>query len=542
MERMSMGRAQRQVRFAPTCHTEFDRGVATIVDAIRPTLGPIPRTVAVKRAVSTVSPEILDSGAQISRRITSVEHRASDPGAMFLRGLLFRVNEEVGDGTAMTAVLFHHVLMQGRKAVAAGFSAPLLRTHLERLANDVARAVMAQAKPVVDRETLAAVASSACHDAELAALLGDVADVVGEHGRVEYRPSHRRESWQEFVQGSYWESGLLSAAVFADAVRQRTDIRDAAVLVTNLALDDPYHLVPVLNAAKTQAGGVIIIAKSISSEVKALLHRNNDLQAFPLLAVKSPVAAQRESLADLGVLTGARVFLEEAGDTLLGFTAEHLGRARSAWATSRQFGLVGGMGDARTMQHHVDALVAALRRDSKDADGDQVRQRLGTFQGVTATVWIGASSDAEQKYRTAIAERGLDVVRSAIRGGVVPGGGASLVHAATRLQAQPALTSDPEEPVALRMVLNALDAPITELLQNCGYAPATIVEGLRRAGASSVFDAVQGQQRSAASARVIDPARVVAVAARAAIRAAALALTIDAVVHTASNDISVNPE
>ncbi len=527
----------------PECHDAFDRGVRAIVDAIGPTLGPVPRMVAVERAVSSVAPEILDSGAVIARRITSLSNPDEDPGAMFIRGVLHRIFEEVGDGTATAAVLFAAVLAGGRKAVAAGVPVQPLRGRLERLGDDVYRAVMAQARPVTRQEVLTRVAASACHDAELATLLGEAMDVVGEHGQMNTRPSNRRESWREFVRGSFWESGLLSTPDFRDPVARRTEIHDAAVLLTNLEINDQADAIRILTTVReTGAGGLIILAKSISTEVKALLHANSNLQAFPVVAVKSPPHKEREALEDLAVMTGGRLFLSGAGATLTGVTADSFGQARTGWATGKQFGLIGGQGDVQAIRAHVAALANALRSSPRDETSQSLVERLGRFQGASATIWVGASTDSEGKHRTNVAERGIRVLRHALRDGVVPGGGAVLAHGGDRLERRLAESTDEIERFALKIVRDALRAPAETILQNSGREPALAIDAMLRAGPTAGVNALDGMPVDMYEAGIVDPARVIATAARGAIRSAALALSIDVVIHTHSTEISVNPE
>jgi chaperonin GroEL len=499
--------------------------------------------VAVERGVSTVAPEILDSGALIARRITSISQPDEDPGAMFIRGVLHRVYEEVGDGTATTAVLFASVLAEGRKAVAAGVPVQPLRSHLERLGNDVFRALMGQSRPVTNRDVLTRVASSACHDAELADLLGESMDVVGAYGQVDLRPSHLRESWQEFVRGSFWESGLLSTPDFRDPVAQRTEMNDAAILLTNLALEDQNDAIRILTAVRgADASGLIILARSVSTEVKALLHANSNRHTFPIVVVKAPAHMEQEALTDLAVMTGGQMFLSGAGDTLDRVATGSFGHARTAWATSRQFGLINGQGSAQSIRTHVTALTNAYRRSSRQETRTNLGERLGRFQGVSATIWIGASTDTESKHRHQVAERGIRVLRHALHDGVLPGGGAAFLHCSDRLERQMDLSTDECERFALRIVLQALRAPATMILANAGHQSALALDSMRQSGSPYGFDVLKGAQSDMHEAGIVDSARVMATAARGAIRSAALALSIDVVIHSHATEISVNPE
>lgn len=534
---------RRRVRLAPTSHRDIDRGVRMIVEAIRPTLGPIPRAVAVARPVRTMVPDLLDDGATIARRISALPDVHADPGAMLVRGMLWRLHEEVGDGTASAATLFASILAAGRRAIAAGVPAQPLRAAIEGLGDRIFADVMDQARPCSSRADLVNIARSVSHDDELAELLGDCADVVGGTGQIDLRLSRRHESWREFVQGSYWESGLLSATAFGDAARQRTEMHDAAILLTDLAIDDPRDMVLVLeNVHASGAGGLLVIAQSIAPPLAGLLHANSDPGTFPIVAVKPPVHAPRGTLEDLALMTGGRVFHREAGDSLRGFTAGDLGSARTAWATRQQFGVTGGQGEPHAIRHRVDDLQRTHRQTTdKEAEADILR-RLGVFQGTSATVWVGARSDLEATTRMGRATRTVPIVRAALRDGVVPGGGAALLHCQRRVEELRTDTCDEIAAAAARIVHASLEAPAATLLENCGFDAPPILARMRERGSGTGFDAVNGRLGDMHEMGIVDPATVIATVARTAIRSAALALTIDVVVHTNATDASVEPE
>ncbi|MGB3306477.1 MAG: TCP-1/cpn60 chaperonin family protein [Thermomicrobiales bacterium] len=534
---------RQRVRLAPTSHRDIDRGVRMIVEAIRPTLGPIPRAVAVARPVRTLAPDLFDDGATIARRISALPDVYADPGAMLVRGMLWRLHEEIGDGTASAATLFASILAAGRRAIAAGVPAQPLRSAIEELGDRVFADVMDQARPCSDRADLVSIARSVCHDDELAELLADCADVVGETGQIDLRLSRRHESWREFVQGSYWESGLLSATAFGDAARQRTEMHDAAILLTDLAIDDPRDMLPVLEAVHASgAGGLLVIAQSIVPALAGLLHANSDPGTFPIVAVKPPVHAPRGTLEDLAIMTGGRVFHKDAGDSLRRFAAGDLGSARTAWATRQQFGLTGGQGDPHAVRCRVDALQRTrLQAGDKEIEADTVR-RLGVFQGTSATVWVGARSDLEAKTRMERATRTVPILRAAMRHGVVPGGGAALLHCQHGVEALQADACDEIGAAAARIVHASLEAPAATLLENCGFAAPPILARIREHGPGAGFDAVNGRLGNMHEMGIVDPAPVIATAARTAIRSAALALTIDVVVHTNAADASADPE
>nr|MBA2468392.1 hypothetical protein [Chloroflexia bacterium] len=337
--------------------------------------------------------------------------------------------------------------------------------------------------------------------------------------------------------------GLLSEATFGDPARQRTDMYDAAILITNLAPDDPGEMIGVLEAVRAKpVGGLLIAARSLSPAVAGLLHANSVPGRFPIVVVKTPVHGQRGAIDDLAVLTGGRPFLKEAGDSLRRFFSNDFGQARTAWVTRQQFGLIGGQGDPQAVRRHTETLRGSHRSaGDKDARRDSL-QRLGTLQGTSATLWIGANSDLEAKNRLAAAGRAAQTLRLALRDGVVPGGGVALLHGQDAMSERLKSSGDEMEEAALRIVIDALRAPAEALLINCGYEPAPVIAGIRRRGAPTGYDVIAGCFGDMHAMGLVDPARVVATAARTAVRGAALALTIDVIVHTRTTEVSTSPE
>ncbi|MGC4190540.1 MAG: TCP-1/cpn60 chaperonin family protein [Thermomicrobiales bacterium] len=541
---MVRSRFDRRIVFAPGSHRAFDRGVEAIARAIRPTLGPIARTVAVERGMRTISPEVLDDGASIARRITSLGDSAMDSGAMYLRGLLWRVHEEAGDGTATAAAIFAAALAEGRRAVAAGIPAQLLRAAIEREAATLETLIAVQAVPVAGEAMLRAMAFAIGDDAKLAALIGEALDVVGAYGQIDLRKGSPRESVVEFVAGSFWESMLLSTPAFTDLVRQRTEIANALVLLTNLDLESPADLIPVLEAARTNedAGGLLILCTAISPAVAGFLHANSQPGVWPILAARTPAVDRSGAIADLATLTGATPLVQEAGMTLATWHPSMLGSARTTWVTRTQFGIVSGGGNPTAIRHHVSNLRSRWNPLSLDADQIGIRDRLGRLYGMSATIRVGGATDAELTHRTAAAERTIRVLRGALDGGVVPGGGASFLHALAALP-ECAGTAHGEIASAARLVVShALRAPISTMLANAGYPVPSTIAKLDATPEGTTFDVMHGQMVDALESGIVDPVHVVTTAVRRALHAAVLALTIDVLLHTGNEAISVSPE
>lgn len=532
------------VVFQPAVGQGFKRGIDALVAAIRPTLGPLPRTVVLPRA-TIGSPEILDNGALIARRVLQLPDRDADAGAMFLRQLLWRQHEREGDGTATAAVLFQAVFDGGLAYIAAGGNAMRLRHGLEVAARLVADALARQATPAEGQAMLRRVALSVCGEAGLADRLGEIFDIIGEYGRLEVRTERGRDLEREYVEGIYWEGGVLSWLLVDDQPKARIDLENPAIFNSDLAFDEPDDLVPVLRAA-AEAGhqALVIVADRIAERAMSLLLANRRAGAMNIVAVKRPGRLQTEAAAaleDLAYLVGGRYFPEAARSDLARLTAADFGRARTAWANRDYFGIVAGRGDPRALRGHIADLRAAYARAADPDDRKRLRERIGKLLGGSATLWLAAATESEAKFRQALAERTAEAVRGALLEGVVPGGGAAFLACREPLAERLAAEADPDIRAALRIVAAALAQPLRVLARNAGYEPAEVFARLSGAGAGHGFDVLTGRVVDMAAAGVLDPASVQRAAAWRAITGAGLALTTDVLVHHRNPVQEYNP-
>jgi chaperonin GroEL len=241
------------VVFQPHAYQSMQEGINTLANVIRPTLGPLPRVVAIDPVMrGNVKPEILDDGGVIARRIVALSDQDQDMGAMFLRQALWRQHEQVGDGTATTAVLFQSLYNQGIKYIVAGGNPMLMRTNLENGLRVILDELQNMAVPLEGRERITQFAETLCHDARLAKMLGEIFDIIGEHGQLEIREGRSRDLEREYIEGAYFEGGLLSRLMFTDPLKCRADLEDAAVLASDLSIQDPDQLVPILQNQVTR--------------------------------------------------------------------------------------------------------------------------------------------------------------------------------------------------------------------------------------------------------------------------------------------------
>lgn len=526
----------RPVVFQPSTHEGLRRGINHIVAAVRPTLGPRPRTVAIERVNREHTPELLDNGGVIARRIIQLADRDADMGAMIVRHLLWRLHEEVGDGTATAAVVFQAVYNQGLRYLAAGGNAQRLRRHLDRGAQAIVDELDGMTIPVEGKRQLAEIAESVCYDRPLAGLLGEIFDIVGETGHVEIRRGNGRELERHYVDGMFLKSGVWSAHMLADQVRQRTDLQNAAVLISDLEIGDPRELVPALDVAVTAGFRTLVImaGKLSDSGIAALLGASRDPEKFQAIAVKTPGLGPLEQAAlmeDLAVLTGGRPLIKAAGNTPRGVRREDFGHARKAWADHAYFGVVGGKGDPRLLRRHIATLREQLQRPDDSAARDRLRERIGKLMGGSATLLIGTSTAAEMEVREEMARQTAGALRAALGDGVLLGAGVSLLHCRSTLRQTLDDRNDPDQQAAYRILHAALEEPVRTIVANAGYDAGAVMGELQHAPPGAGFDVRRGGVVDLAQAGIYDVAAAQKAAVHGAITSAAQALTIDVLIH-----------
>ncbi len=531
---MPRSKTQRVV-FQPSTYQNIQRGVNQMVEAIRPTLGPRPRIVAIDRLLDNKMPELLDNGGTIARRIIQLPNRDEDMGAMLVRDLLCQLQDQVGDGTATAAVLFQSIYNQGVRYLASGGNAMRLHSYLEQGMQVILDHLTSQTIHLAGKEQLAQVAETICHDPPLSRLLGEIFDIIGEYGRLEIRPGRGRDLEREYVEGMYWERGLLSREMIADHNRLRTEFEEAAILISDLEIEGPQQLFPALELAiKADIRALLIVAGKLSDSAIAFLLANKDPEKFQAIAVKTPgwdQAEQAAALEDLAVLTGGRPFVRVAGDTFNQIKPQDFGQARRVWADRRNFGIVGGKGDPRALRQHIAALRAAFDRSVEPIPREKLLKRIGKLLGGSATLWVGGLSELEIEARQELAKRTAAATREAMMEGVVPGGGVALMGCRPALQQKLEQSTDPDERAAYRILTKAVEEPFRTIVANAGYDASEVRAEAKLAGPGHGFDVISEQVTDMAQAGIYDAAIVQKSAVYTAITSAAQALTIDVLIH-----------
>ncbi|HLV36845.1 MAG TPA: chaperonin GroEL [Spirillospora sp.] len=530
--------------FQPTTHKAMQRGINRLASAIRPTLGPAARTVAIDQLVHPGKlPELLDSGGIVARRIIELADRGEDVGAMLLRALVCRQHDDMGDGTATAAVLFQAVFDASLRYVAAGGNAARLRYHLERALPLILNQLDSMTVFVEGKERLVNIANSICHDPPMADLLGEIFDIIGPYGQIDIRKDQARGLRREYVEGMYWNGGLFSRAMIADAANQRTVYENAALFLSDFEVEEPRDLLPLIEAAvEAKISALVIVIRRLSEKAMSLVVAANRPEKLRVMAVKLPGSnpVDRDgALEDLAVLTGAVPLLRVAGSTLESVRPEHFGRSRRAWADLRNFGIVAGKGNTRALRQHLFHLEEQFNRTADPELRKKIQARIGRLMGGSATLYVGGATKLEIEARKALAERTAETLRGAVREGVLPGGGVALLNCRAALEDYD--SADPDERAACQILVKALAEPARVIYANAGYDPSEVMAKLAYAPPGHGFDVITGQIIDMQQAGILDSAPVLKHALRSAVTTAGLALSVDVLVQHRKPETATQP-
>lgn len=535
---------RRLVMSAPESRAAVLRGVDLMAAAVRPTLGPLARTVAITGQMPRSAPELLDSAATIMRRTIQIADPFADMGAMLVRHLAWTVFERAGDGAATAVTLAQALLHAAAPPVAAGADPQMLRRGMERGLSAASQELRGQARPVETAVELARCIAGIARDPELAGVIGEVVEAVGPDGAVLIEDWQGTTTKAEYIDGLRWKGGLLSPYLLA-AGETAGRLSEPRILATDRPLADADDLLPVLEAC-VAAGErhLLVIAPEVSAAALGLLILNRERGVLDgALAVRAPGAGAQQAriLEDIAVATGGRAFLTATGARLSEATIADLGRARQVWATSNTFSILGGRGDRAAVRQRIGAAKAELRAAADD-DGARrdIRERIGKLAGTAAILSVGAPTESARAETRVRIEAAVTAAQAALREGVVPGGGAALLACVPALERLAAgLPAD--EALGARLVARALPSPMRAITVNAGIDPSAVFADVRACEPGWTFDVLQRRWVDAWAAGILDPLPAVLAALEGSVSTAVMALTTDVLIRHKRPEMAKTP-
>ncbi len=515
------------IAFDEEARRGLERGLNTLADAVKVTLGPRGRNVVLEKKWG--APTITNDGVSIAKEI-ELEEPFEKIGAELVKEVAKKTDDVAGDGTTTATVLAQALVREGLRNVAAGSDPIAIKKGIEKAVAAVTEKLLENAKEVETTEQIAATASISAADEQIGALIAEAIDKVGKEGVVTVEESNTFGTELELTEGMRFDKGYLSAYFVTDPDRQEAVFEDPYILIVNSKVSNIKDLLPVVDPVIQSGKQLLIIAEDVEGEALATLVLNKIRGIFKSAAVKAPGFGDRRKamLQDIAILTGGTVISEEVGLKLENATLDMLGTARKVIITKDETTIVQGGGEEEQIAGRVQQIRREIDTTDSDYDREKLQERLAKLAGGVAVIKAGAATEVELKERKHRIEDAVRNAKAAVEEGVLPGGGVALIQAGKDAFASLDLTGD--EAVGARIVEVAIEAPLRQIAANAGLEPGVVADRVRNLPLGHGLNAATGEYGDLAAQGILDPAKVTRSALQNAASIAGLFLTTEAVV------------
>ena len=515
------------IAFDEDARRGLERGMNTLADAVKVTLGPKGRNVVLEKKWG--APTITNDGVSIAKEI-ELEDPYEKIGAELVKEVAKKTDDVAGDGTTTATVLAQALVKEGLRNVAAGANPMALKRGIEKAVESVSEVLGNQAKDVETKEQIAATASISAADTTVGEIIAEAMDKVGKEGVITVEESNTFGLELELTEGMRFDKGHLSQYFVTDAERLETVLDDPYILIHEGKISAVKDLLPLLEKVMQTGKPLAIIAEDVEGEALATLIVNKIRGTFKSVAVKAPGFGDRRKamLGDIAVLTGGTVISDTVGLKLENATLDLLGKARKFTTTKDETTIVEGAGDAEQIQGRVNQIRSEIENSDSDYDREKLQERLAKLAGGVAVIKVGAATEVELKERKHRIEDAVRNAKAAVEEGVLPGGGVALLNAADTAFDKLDLAGD--EATGANIVKVSLEAPLKQIAVNAGLEGGVVAEKVRSLPAGNGLDASNGTYVDMFKAGIIEPAKVTRSALQNAASIAALFLTTEAVV------------
>ncbi|WP_141854597.1 chaperonin GroEL [Kribbella jejuensis] len=515
------------IAFDEEARRGLERGMNTLADAVKVTLGPKGRNVVLEKKWG--APTITNDGVSIAKEI-ELEDPYEKIGAELVKEVAKKTDDVAGDGTTTATVLAQALVREGLRNVAAGANPMGLKKGIEKATEAVSEQLLKLAKDVETREQIASTASISAADTQVGQIIAEAMDKVGKEGVITVEESNTFGLELELTEGMRFDKGYISPYFVTDTERMEAVLDDPYILVVNSKIGSIKDLVPVLEKVMQTGKPLAIIAEDVEGEALATLVVNKIKGTFKAVAVKAPGFGDRRKamLGDIAILTGGEVISEEVGLKLDTVDLELLGQARKIVVTKDETTIVEGSGDADQITGRVNQIRAEIEKSDSDYDREKLQERLAKLAGGVAVIKVGAATEVELKERKHRIEDAVRNAKAAVEEGIVAGGGVALLQAS--VAAFEKLELEGDEATGAQIVRHAVEAPLKQIAVNAGLEGGVVVEKVRNLEPGWGLNAATGEYVDLIKTGIIDPAKVTRSALQNAASIAALFLTTEAVI------------
>ena len=516
----------KQILFDEEARRVLEEGARTVADAVKVTLGPAGRNVLLEKSFG--SPTISKDGVTVAKEIELADN-AKNTGAQLLIEVASQTNDEAGDGTTTATVLAQSMLAAGLKAVTAGANPMFLKRGMEKAVSKIVETLRERAIDVKTPEEMKQVAAIAGNDPQIGELVAEAMREVGKDGVITVEESQGIETTLELVEGMQFDKGYLSPYMVTDSESLTAELEDPVILLYEDKISNVNEIVPLLERVVQANKALLVVAEDVEGEALATLVVNKLRGALDVVAVKAPGFGDRrkETLEDIAILTDGTFLSEDLGVKLENVTLDMLGTASRVVVTNDDTTIIEGAGSADAIKGRIEQLRRAIEETDSNYDREKVEERLAKLAGGVAVIHVGAATETELKEKQHRYEDALSATRVAVEEGIVPGGGAALVHAIPALD--DVEVADEDEQTGVDIVRKALESPLRQLADNAGFEGSVVVRRVAKKDPDIGFDVLSGEYTNMVKAGIVDPLRVTRAALENASSIASMILTTESV-------------
>ena len=520
--------AAKEVRFGEDARSRILKGVNTLANAVKVTLGPKGRNVVLQKSFG--APTITKDGVSVAKEIELAD-AYENMGAQIVKEAASKTSDNAGDGTTTATVLAQAFIREGLKAVAAGINPMDLKRGIDKAVIAAVGELKNLSKPTADDKAIAQVGTiSANSDAAIGDIIATAMKKVGKEGVITVEEGSGLDNELDVVEGMQFDRGYLSPYFINNQQSQQVELDDPYILIHDKKVSNVRELLPVLEAVAKAGMPLLIVAEEVEGEALATLVVNTIRGIVKVAAVKAPGFGDRRKaiLEDIAILTNGQVISEEVGLQLEKATINDLGRAKRVVITKENTTIIDGAGEAEKIQSRIKQIKAQIEETSSDYDREKLQERVAKLAGGVAVIKVGAATEVEMKEKKARVEDALHATRAAVEEGVVPGGGVALIRA---LKAVENLKGDNEDQnLGIAITRRALEAPLREIVFNAGAEPSVIVNQVKEGKGNFGYNAATGEFGDMVAMGILDPTKVTRSALQYASSVAGLAITTEAMV------------
>ena len=520
--------AAKIIQFGPDARAALKRGVDTLADAVKVTLGPRGRNVVIDKKFG--APTVTKDGVTVAKEI-ELEDTIENMGAQMVREVASKTSDVAGDGTTTATVLAQAIFREGLKNVTAGANPMELKRGIDLAVEKVIAGLKTVSREVTDKKEIAQVGTiSANNDSEIGSLIASAMDKVGKDGVITVEEARGTDTTMEVVEGMQFDRGYLSPYFVTDTERMEASMEDPYILIHDKKISAMKDLLPILEKVAQSGRSIVIIAEDMEGEALATLVVNQIRGTLKAVAVKAPGFGDRRKamLEDIAVLTGGQVISEEKGFKLENTTLALLGTAKKVTIDKDNTTIVEGAGKKDDIKRRINEIKAQIEKTTSDYDKEKLQERLAKLSGGVAVLKIGATTEVEMKEKKARVEDALHATRAAVEEGIVPGGGVALVRSIAQLDNLK--TENADQKIGVEIIKKSLEEPLRWIVNNAGLEGSVILQKVRDGKDDFGFNAQTETYENLLKAGVIDPTKVTRTALQNAASVASLLLTTEAVV------------